>query len=148
MKQMIYAALFAVLPFASFAAELIKKPSAHDVETTANRLEAAISKAGATLFARVDHAAGAASIDAELRPTVMLMFGNPKIGTPAMQDNQTSGLDLPLRVVIFQDESGSTHLAYRQPADFAAAHGFDAGAEYIARMTGALDKLTNAATSQ
>lgn len=148
MKPIILGALFALLPLASFAAEFIKKTSAHDVETTANRFETAIQKAGATIFARVDHAAGAQSIDSELRPTTMLMFGNPKIGTPAMQANQVSGLDLPLRVVIFEDETGMTQLVYRSPTDFAAAHGLDVDAEYIVRMTGALDKLSNAAISQ
>ena len=80
-------------------AEMIAKTSPHSVSETMDRLEAAVTAAGATIFARVDHAAGAGKVDMELRPTQLLIFGNPKLGTPAMQDAQTAGLDLPLRVL-------------------------------------------------
>lgn len=132
--------------FAS-AADLITKPSPHSVTDTMDRLTAAVEKAGATVFARVDHAKGAMSVDMELRPTQMLMFGNPKLGTPALQAAQTIGLDLPLRVVAYEDEAGQVHVAYHAPASL-TAHGISADAEVLAKMTGALDKLTSAAVAE
>ncbi len=119
--------------------------SAHDVATTIDRLEDAVEGAGAKVFARIDHAAGAAAVDMELRPTQMLMFGNPKLGTPALQAGQTIGMDLPLRVVAWQDETGKTMLSYTDPATMAARHGIAADHPVVAKMAGALKKLTGKA---
>lgn len=124
------------------AADKIEKVSPHSVEITIDRLAAAVEGAGATVFARVDHAAGAAKIDMDLRPTQLLIFGNPKLGTPAMLDGQTAGLDLPLRVLAYADAQGQVHVAYHAPATLAATHGLPADAKYIKMMTGALDTLT------
>ena len=88
------------------AADIITKMSPHSVPDTIDRLEAAVTEAGATVFARVDHAEGATKVDMELRPTTLLIFGNPKLGTPAMLDGQTAGLDLPMRVLAYADDSG------------------------------------------
>lgn len=129
------------------SAEMIAKTSPHSVAETMDRLEAAVTAAGATVFARVDHAAGAASVDMELRPTQLLIFGNPKLGTPAMIDNQTSGLDLPLRVLAYADGKGVVHVTYHAPADLADTHALPADAAYLKMMTGALDKLTGAAVA-
>ncbi len=126
---------------------MIKKTSPHSVSETIDRLQAAVEGAGATVFARIDHAAGAANVEMELRPTQMLMFGNPKLGTPAMLDGQTAGLDLPLRVLAYEDDAGTVHIAYHNPASLAANHGLPGDAKYIQMMTGALDKLTSAATA-
>jgi uncharacterized protein (DUF302 family) len=130
---------------AAMAADLIHKTSPHSVSVTIDRLAAAVEGAGAKVFARVDHAAGAASVGGELRPTQMLMFGNPKLGTPAMQAAQTSGLDLPLRVLAYADGEGVVHVVYHDPAELAATHGIPADAEVIAKMTGALGNLTDKA---
>lgn len=127
---------------------MIEKTSPHSVSETIDRMQAAVESAGATVFARVDHAAGASSVDMDLRPTQMLMFGNPKLGTPAMLDAQTAGLDLPLRVLAYADAEGVVRLVYHDPADLAAAHGLPADAKYVQMMTGALDKLTSAATAE
>lgn len=129
------------------AADMIEKTSPHSVAETIDRLEAAVEAAGATVFARVDHAAGAAKVEMDLRPTQMLMFGNPKLGTPAMLDGQTAGLDLPLRVLAYADSEGVVRVVYHDPADFAGAHGLPADAKYIQMMTGALDKLTSKAVA-
>ncbi len=126
-------------------AEMIVKNSPHPVAQTIDRLQAAVEGAGATVFARVDHAKGAASIETEMRPTEMLMFGNPALGTPAMLDAQTAGLDLPLRVLAYEDAEGQVHVAYHTVDALVTDHGLPAKAEYLAKMTGALDKLTNAA---
>ncbi len=129
------------------AAEMISKTSPHSVDVTIDRLQAAVEGAGATVFARVDHAAGAAKVDMDLRPTQLLIFGNPKLGTPAMLDGQTAGLDLPLRVLAYADGEGVVHVTYHDPASLAAAHGLPADAKYIKMMTGALGKLTDKAVA-
>ncbi|EEE38284.1 CrcB family protein [Rhodobacteraceae bacterium KLH11] len=132
---------------AAQAADLITKTSAHDVPTTIDRLATAVEGAGAKVFARVDHAAGAQSVQSELRPTQMLMFGNPKLGTPAMQLSQSAGLDLPLRVVVYQTEYGDVLLSYHDPISLSEAHGLPTDANVLVKMAGALDKLTNKAIS-
>ena len=127
------------------AAELISKQSPYTVQITMDRLAAAVERAGASVFARIDHAAGAQSVDMELRPTQLLIFGNPKLGTPALQESQSAGLDLPLRVVAYEDENGIVFVAYHDPADLAEDHGIPEDAEVLKKMTGALDKLTASA---
>jgi len=129
-------------------AEIIHKTSPHSVSQTIDKLEAAVTAAGATVFARVDHAAGAGKVEMDLRPTELLIFGNPKLGTPAMQGAQTAGLDLPLRVLAYADAEGVVHVVYHDPAELAATHGLPADAPYVKMMTGALDKLTGAAIAQ
>lgn len=132
----------------AFAADLITKPSAHSVSDTLDRLAAAVEGAGAKVFARIDHAAGASKVGMELRPTQMLMFGNPKLGTPALLAGQTAGLDLPLRVVAYEDASGNVFVAYHNPRELSEDHGIPADAEVLKKMTGALDKLTNKAVGE
>ncbi|MGJ8547204.1 MAG: DUF302 domain-containing protein [Sulfitobacter sp.] len=129
------------------AAELIHKTSPHSVSDTMDRLEAAVTSAGATVFARVDHAAGAQKVEMELRPTQLLIFGNPTLGTPAMLDGQTAGLDLPLRVLAYEDGEGAVHVTYHSPESLGTDHGLPSDAEYLAKMTGALDKLTGKAVA-
>ena len=141
------AVIGAALSLPAYAADMVHKISPHSVEVTLDRLSEAVEQAGATVFARVDHAAGAAKVDMELRPTQLLIFGNPKLGTPAMQDGQTAGLDLPLRVLAYADEEDVVHVTYHAPATLAETHGLPADAKYIQMMTGALDKLTTKAIS-
>ena len=126
---------------------LISKNSPHSVAETIDRLSAAVESAGAKIFARVDHAGGAASVDMALRPTQMLMFGNPKLGTPAMQSAQTLGLELPLRVLAYQNEAGDVIVSYNNPMDTAAAHNADADLDVFKKIAGALEALTNKAIS-
>jgi uncharacterized protein (DUF302 family) len=130
------------------AADLVERKSPYPVADTLDRLEAAVTEAGATVFARIDHAAGASKVGAELRPTQVLIFGNPALGTPAMQDAQTAGLDLPLRVLAYENADGDVILAYHDPASLAQLHGLPADAAYLAKMTGALDGLTGKAAAE
>ena len=146
--QAVTATIFLLSASQSYAAELITKPSPHTVGITIDRLVAAVEGAGAKVFARVDHAAGATSVGMELRPTQLLIFGNPKLGTPALQAGQTSGLDLPLRVVVYQAEDGQVFLAYHPPFKLSADHGIPADAQVLKKMTGALDKLTGEAVAK
>lgn len=141
------ATVFATLATTGSTNDLIEKTSAHSVTVTMDRLETAVRKAGATVFARVDHSAGAKTADLPLNPSQVLIFGNPKLGTPAMQDNPTAGLDLPLRVLAYFGEDGLVRVVYHDPAKLAETHVLPADAKYIAMMTGALDKLTNAAVA-
>ena len=130
---------------AAFANDaLIVKPSPHGVAKTLDRL-AQIMKKGVTVFARINHAKGAKSIGAKLRPTQVLIFGNPKLGTPMMQSNQQIGLDLPLKAVAWKDEAGKVWLAYTKPAVLAARYGITDRDGVVKKMTGALNNLTNAA---
>ena len=138
---------FCLLGTFAQAADLIEKESPHSVAETIDRLAAAVEKAGATVFARVDHAAGAAKVDMELRPTEMLMFGNPALGTPAMLEAQKTGLDLPLRVLAYEDADGKVMIVYHAPTALGGL-GLSADAEVVGKMTGALDKLTSVAVAQ
>lgn len=146
-RTVVLAAVFVTLATVSRPSDMIEKTSAHSVSDTMDRLEAAVRGAGATVFARVDHSAGAQAADLPLNPSQVLIFGNPKLGTPAMQDNPTAGLDLPLRVLAYFGEDGLVRVVYHNPAQLAQTHGLPADAPYIDMMTGALDKLTNAAVS-
>jgi uncharacterized protein (DUF302 family) len=116
-------------------------------EETMNRLQAEIKAKGMTVFARIDHAAGAAAVGLSLRPTEVLIFGNAKGGTPLMELVQTIGIDLPLKALVWQDASGSTWLSYNEPGWFAQRHelGPEAGAT-VGAMTAVLGAMAKAAT--
>ena len=148
MKRILTVLILGLLAGPAAGADLITKSSPHSVGDTVDRLVAAVEGAGATVFARVDHAAGAEKIGSDLRPTQMLMFGNPKLGTPVLQADQAAGLDLPLRVVVYENADGTVTLAYHDPASLAANHDVPADVETLATMTGALDKLTGAAVAE
>jgi uncharacterized protein (DUF302 family) len=115
---------------------------------TMNRLEAEVRAKGMTVFARIDHAAGAIAVGLSLRPTEVLIFGNAKAGTPLMQSVQTIGIDLPLKALVWQDGSGDTWLSYNDPAWLAQRHGLGGEtAAAIGAMTAALDAVAKAATT-
>src|SRR5258706_8301611 len=102
---------------------LIAIPSSRGPKDTMNALEAEVKAKGMTVFARIDHAAGAATAGLALRPTELLIFGNPKGGTPLMQSVQSIGIDLPLRALVWQDASGRTWISYNDPSWLAQRHG-------------------------
>jgi uncharacterized protein (DUF302 family) len=112
-----------------------------------DRLEAAVKAKGMTLFARIDHAAGAAAVGLSLRPTELLIFGNAKGGTPLMQSNQTVGIDLPLKALVWEDASGATWLSYNDPSWLAKRHGLDRKVEAeVGALAAALNEVTKSAT--
>ena len=133
---MLIATLASANPFAS-------KTRPHDVATTMDRLVAAVEGAGATIFARIDHAAGAASAGQELAPNQVLIFGNPKLGTPMIQSAPSMGLDLPLKVQVYQAADGTVRVVYRDMEGLAAEHGADSPA--LAKAAGALNNFTDRA---
>lgn len=148
MKNLLLALAITMTSFSAQAADLVTKMSPHSVSETMDKLVAAVEGAGAVVFARVDHAKGAMSIDAELAPNQMLVFGNPKLGTPILQQNPAAGLDLPIRVVVFQDADGKTNVAYHNPSRIAEDHGIAGDFKALTMMGGAVDKLTGAAIAE
>jgi len=102
---------------------LITIPSAFSVRETIDRLAAKVTSLGLNVFARIDHAAGAAQVSMALRPTELLIFGNAKGGTSLMQDQQTAGVDLPLKALAWEDANGRVWLSYNDPAWIAERHG-------------------------
>lgn len=125
---------------------LLHKLSPYDVNTTIDRLDHAVRAAGATVFARIDHGKGARKSDLELRPTQLLIFGNPKLGTPFMQRSQAIGLNLPLRVVTYGDAEGQVHIQYRDIAELAADFGISHN-DAVAKVAGVLEDLTDKAVA-
>ncbi len=122
-------------------------PSAYGAKETMDRLEAAIRAKSMTIFARIDHAAGAVEVGLALRPTELLIFGNAKGGTPLMQAAQAIGIDLPLKALVHEDAAGKVWLSYNQPDWLAARHGIGPQvAGSIAAMTGALAAVAAEAT--
>lgn len=129
---------------AAFADDWIIKDSASDVVKTADKLIAVIEKAGATVIARVDHAASAKSIDAELDPMTLVIFGNPAIGTPILQAEPKAGLDLPVRVLIWEKD-GATKIGYLEPEELKDRYDVEGADKSFEMMTDALKKLTDEA---
>jgi uncharacterized protein (DUF302 family) len=122
--------------------------SSYGPKDTMTRLEAEVKARGMTVFARIDHAAGAAGVGLSLRPTELLIFGNAKAGTPLMQMVQTTGIDLPLKALVWEDASGDTWLSYNDPAWLAQRHGVAGETEtVIGMMSKALDAVAQAAIS-
>jgi uncharacterized protein (DUF302 family) len=126
---------------------LITIKSHYEPKETMARLEAAATASGMTIFAHIDHAAGAAEVGLPLRPTDLLLFGGPKGGTPLMQSVQTIGIDLPLKALAWRDEAGATWLSYNDPAWLVARHGGNSDTKAaVHAMAVALDAIA-AATS-
>lgn len=124
-----YLRVFIVLTFftaicsAAFAADgLVEVKSPYSVKETMSRLEQIVQERGLNIFARIDHAAGAANVGKSLRPTELLVFGNPQGGTPFMQCTQTTGIDLPLKALVWEDANQQVWLGYNDPAYLAERH--------------------------
>jgi uncharacterized protein (DUF302 family) len=125
---------------------LITLPSRAGPKETMDRLAAAVRDKGMTVFARIDHAAGAVEAGLALPPTELLIFGNARGGTPLMQAAQTIGIDLPLKALVWQDGAGKTFLSYHDPLWLAQRHGL--GRPPMAEaMAAALKSLTEKATA-
>jgi uncharacterized protein (DUF302 family) len=124
---------------------LVTHASAHGVADTLGRLEVALAAKQLTLFARIDHAAGAAEVGLSLRPTTVLVFGNARGGTPLMQAQQTIGLDLPLKMLVWEDDAGACRITYLDPAWLARRHGVDSELKPVAAMSALLTDLAHSA---
>ncbi len=102
---------------------LVVVKSPHNAKETMNRFENIAKERGLNIFLRIDHAAGAARIGKTLRPTELLIFGNPQGGTPLMECAQSAGIDLPLKALVWEDAMGQVWLGYNDPAFLAQRHG-------------------------
>ena len=132
-----------------YAAEgMVKLKSAHSVGETANRLEQTLLAKGMKVFQRIDHAAGARAAGKSLRPTELLIFGNPKVGTPLMVCSQSIAIDLPQKALIWKDANGSVWLAYNDPAFLKLRHGTQGCDEVLGKVSKALGNFAKAATSE
>jgi uncharacterized protein (DUF302 family) len=126
---------------------LITMASSFGAKETMDRLEAEVKAKGLTVFARIDHAAGAVEVGLPLRPTEVLIFGNAKGGTPLMQANQAIGIDLPLKALVFEDADGKVRLSYNDPRWLAQRHGLGgAVGPAVNAMAAALDAVATKAT--
>ncbi|HEC26268.1 MAG TPA: DUF302 domain-containing protein [Gammaproteobacteria bacterium] len=138
--------LVLVLP-ASADNGLVKIKSANNVTTTTDKLVKALKGKGMTVFDVIDHAKGAAGVGIELLPTTLVIFGNPKVGTPLMKCSRTEAIDLPQKMLIWKDDSGQTWLAYNDPVYMAKRHGVTGCDDTIKKITGVLGKFSGVATA-
>ncbi len=124
---------------------LITLKSKHNVSGTIDRLETVLNKKGMTIFKRVDHSAGAEKVGMKLRPTELLIFGNPKVGTPLMLCSQTAAIDLPQKALAYEDEKGQTWLSYNDPIYMAKRHAIKNCEEALQKVSNALAKFAKTA---
>jgi uncharacterized protein (DUF302 family) len=131
-----------------FAADgMINVQSAHSVATTADRLEKVLKKKGMTVFTRINHAAGAEKVGKTLRPTELVIFGNPKVGTPLMLCSQSIAIDLPQKALIWEDANGKVWFSYNDPQHLANRHKTEGCDKVLKKVAGALGKFSAKATA-
>jgi uncharacterized protein (DUF302 family) len=129
-------------------AGLVSSRSPHDVAETSRRFCAAARDAGLTIFAEIDHGQNATDAGLQLRSTRLIIFGNPRGGTPLMQLNQTAGIDLPFKALVWEDQHGETWLTYNDPQWLAARHQHGAAADgVVSAISPGMKKLVSAATA-
>ncbi len=130
----------------SMAADgVINVPSAHNVSTTLERLQTALKAKGMKIFALIDHQAGGKGVGINIRPTSLLIFGNPKIGTQLMKCAQTAAIDLPMKALVYVNKEGKTILSYNDPSWMGARHGVS-DCPIIKKMSKALKHFSSVAT--
>jgi len=122
--------------------------SLHDVATTGDRLEQVLQKKGMKIFARINHAAGAATVDKELPPTELVIFGNPKVGAPLMLCSRSTGIDLPQKALIWQDGQGATWFSYNDPQYLKSRHDIQGCDPVLEKVSHALKNFAAAATAK
>jgi uncharacterized protein (DUF302 family) len=143
------AALLLLLSATSALSEkLVALETKYDVRETLDRLAAELDKRGIKVAARIDHAAGAKAVGMELPPIEVLMFGNPRLGTPLMQSAPAIGIDLPMKVLAWQDKAGKVWIGYTAPETLKTRHGISDRDEVFKVMAAALDGLAKSASGQ
>ncbi len=126
---------------AQAAEGLVIRESEHDVERTMNRLERAVRVGGFRVFARIDHSRAADRVDIRLRPTQVLIFGNPNAGSLLMAKGQSIGIDLPMKYLVWLDEANRVQIAWNAPDYLAKRHGVDGVDAVLAKMSDTLEKM-------
>jgi uncharacterized protein (DUF302 family) len=122
-------------------------PSSFGPKETMDRLETEIRAHRMTVFARIDHAAGAAEAGLTLRPTELIIFGNARGGTPLMQSVQAVGIDLPLKALVWQDAAGKTWISYNEPSWIAQRHGVSDAQPIVNKMADLLSAILRKAAA-
>ena len=142
--------LTVLLGASSVAAQdgMIKLQSPHDVATTLDKLTSVLESKGMSVFGRVNHASNAENAGMSLRPTEVLIFGNPKIGTPLMLCSQSVAIDLPQKMLAWEDEMGATWLGWNDPTHLKSRHAIEGCDEVLEKVTAALNNFAKAATSE
>jgi uncharacterized protein (DUF302 family) len=136
-----------LMPVSVLGAEgLIAMKSSHSVSATADKLTSLLKGKGMTVMNRISHSDGAASVDLALRPTELVIFGNPKVGTPLMQCTQSVAIDLPQKALIWEDESGQVWLGYNDPMYLKQRHDIQGCDEVLKKIAGALGAFAEGAT--
>jgi uncharacterized protein (DUF302 family) len=125
---------------------LVRVKSHNSVITTIDKLQAALEKKGMTIFKRIDHAAGGKEAGIDIRPTELLIFGNPKIGTKLMQCSQTAAIDLPQKALAFEDASGQVWLVYNDPLYMANRHHAEGCEQVVTKVSKVLANFSKIAT--
>jgi uncharacterized protein (DUF302 family) len=148
MRQILYTitALFFLTSQAYADNGIISVKSSHEVKATADRLENTLKQKGMTVLIRINHAAGAQKVGKKLRPTELVVFGNPKVGTPLMQCSQSTAIDLPQKALIWEDDQGQVWLSYNDPNYLVERHGITGCDEVIKKIEKALSNFAKAAT--
>jgi len=147
MRTLLFALLSLLIALPAVAAEgVISLQSQHSVTLTADRLVGLLESKGMTVFNRIDHAAAAQTVGIELRPTTLVIFGNPKVGSPLMQCSQTTAIDLPQKMLIWQDEKQQVWISYNDPAYLKNRHQITGCDEVLKKVTGALNNFAIGAT--
>jgi uncharacterized protein (DUF302 family) len=127
---------------------LISVQSIHSVVETARRFRDAAEKANLTIFSEIDHAQNASMAGLTLGPTRLLIFGNPRGGTPLMQSQRTAAIDLPFKAIVWEDDNGTTWLTYNDPQWLAERHNIDSGASAaVSAIASGMRTLSLAATT-
>ncbi|WP_319420739.1 DUF302 domain-containing protein [Pleurocapsa sp. FMAR1] len=125
---------------------LITVSSPYSVAETTDRLEKIIKEKGLTLFSRIDHSANAKKVGEELKPTQLLIFGNPQVGTPLMKCSATTAIDLPQKILVLQDDNNQTQVIYNSSEYLQQRHNINGCDQVLEKVSGALKGITEAAT--
>ncbi len=145
---LLFITLLALPFYVSADAGMVHQASAYGVDETANRLEAILKEKGMTVFARINHTQGAEKVGKTLRPTQVVIFGNPKVGTPLMQCEQSVAIDLPQKALIWEDAKGKTFLSYNHPKYLKSRHHIKGCDPVIKKVSKALENFAKAATKK
>ena len=148
MKKLILIALsilYVAIPVEA-ADGVVNVPSAFNVKETGDRMERVLKEKGMTIFKRIKHSEGASKVGIELRDTELIIFGNPKVGSPLMKCQQSVAIDLPQKALIWQDAQGQVWLSYNDPHYLVERHGIEGCTEVVKKISGALGNFARAAT--
>lgn len=127
---------------------MVNVPSDFNVSETADRLENVLTQKGMTVFNRIKHSEGAARVGIELRDTELIVFGNPKVGSPLMKCQQTVAIDLPQKALIWKDENSKVWISYNNPSYLVKRHDLAGCDQVLAKVTKALSGMTKAAATR